>query len=81
MIGVYSLNGQKFTTLDQDNDGPPDNCAADSRMGGWWFNHCARVNANGIYKATNISGVDSIYWREFRDFDALKSISMKIKPH
>ena len=38
-------NGMKFSTLDNDNDGKPESCAA-SYKSGWWYNDCYRINVN-----------------------------------
>ena len=78
---IYTLNGMMFSTPDKDNDVSMSlHCARDSRMGGWWYRGCTASNPNGLYKSAGYSGIDSIHWRGFRNFDALKSISMKIRP-
>ena len=41
----HSLNGTKFTTLDNNNDKNGRNCAA-SYNSGWWYNKCFKINVN-----------------------------------
>ena len=42
-------NDMMFTTRDRDNDLQiSGNCA--SNRGGWWYNHCTRINPNGNYE-------------------------------
>ena len=44
---LQDMDGQLFSTLDNDNDNDAGrNCALDFG-GGWWFNACAEVNFNG----------------------------------
>ncbi|XP_076106109.1 fibrinogen-like protein 1 [Mytilus galloprovincialis] len=81
MVGIYSLDGFPFTTKDKDNDFSSSNCADSTRKGAWWFRDCARVNPNGLYKPTESSGTDCIYWREWQDLAALKAVTIKIRPH
>ena len=42
----HSLNGIKFTTLDNDNDKNGGNCAS-TWDSGWWYNYCTNgININ-----------------------------------
>ena len=42
----YSLNGQRFTTPDNDNDrNYSGNCAASDKSG-WWYSSCRYININ-----------------------------------
>ncbi|XP_065904109.1 fibrinogen-like protein A [Dysidea avara] len=48
-FSTHSLNGQKFSTYDNDNDKWNNNCAAVGRAkgnGGWWYNACWHINLN-----------------------------------
>lgn len=45
----YSLNGQHFTTRDQDNDHYNINCAIEHN-GGWWYNKCHAACLNGLVR-------------------------------
>ena len=48
-----AINTMKFTTRDQDNDRWSTNCAlnhgVDYKAGGWWYNACTYIIANGPY--------------------------------
>ena len=63
------LNGQRFTTFDNDNDRKSGNCAAGN--GGWWYNSCWRINPN--YKRPQVY-LNSKWYN-------LLSMEMKIRPH
>ncbi|KAF4118028.1 microfibril-associated glycoprotein 4-like [Onychostoma macrolepis] len=74
-------DGQKFTTLDKDQDVHKDNCAK-MRFGAFWYKDCVLANLNGMY----IWGEDSTYiaigdiWHSWKGYYVgMKSISMKIK--
>ncbi|XP_069109455.1 microfibril-associated glycoprotein 4-like [Argopecten irradians] len=45
-------NGHRFATYDKDTE----NCA-NSRFGGWWYNHCTYFNINGHFGLSNERGV------------------------
>ncbi|CAB3399625.1 unnamed protein product [Caenorhabditis bovis] len=43
-------NGQKFTTIDHDQDSEPGfNCAQFRNYGPWWHKNCTKVALNGLY--------------------------------
>ena len=63
------LNGQRFTTFDNDNDRKSGNCAAGNS--GWWYNSCWRINPN--YQPPNVY-LNSKWYN-------LLSMEMKIRPH
>ncbi|XP_073697804.1 microfibril-associated glycoprotein 4-like [Garra rufa] len=74
-------DGQKFTTLDQDQDTLDNNCAR-NRLGAFWFKNCLYTNPNGVY----LWGAESVHyaignvWITWKDVsEGMKSISMKIK--
>ncbi len=79
---LYFHNGQKFTTLDKDQDVSVGNCAK-RRLGAFWYKDCLMTNPNGVY----LWGEDATHfaignvWSTWRNNDVtLKAISMKIKP-
>ena len=53
---IHSINGQKFSTYDNDNDKYRGNCAAQvnnaKNNGGWWYNNCWGINLNIKYNPT-----------------------------
>ena len=71
-------NDMNFTTKDSDNDKWSNNCAKDNwdptPTGGWWYNHCARVQLNTLYK--HKSGIKLNI-----KYHPLPFIEMKIRPH
>ena len=66
-ISLNYHNGMKFTTLDQDNDNWPYNCASQNSRGGFWYNACHYVNPNGEYNSY-------LYWYPLGNirFDEMK---------
>ena len=44
-FATHPLNGQRFSTVDNDNDRSGGNCA-NSNGGGWWHNGCWHINPN-----------------------------------
>ena len=73
-------NGRKFSTIDVDNDLESGiNCAADGKLGGWWYNICADVNLNGLYGT--VSSYGAIYWLGWQSYTPMKTTSMMIKRH
>ena len=53
MTGDHNLNGQKFSTKDNDNDNWDNvNCAA-YLQGAWWHKVCTHSNLNGPYGTSN----------------------------
>ncbi|CAH1239328.1 ANGPTL7 [Branchiostoma lanceolatum] len=78
-------NGQKFSTVDRDNDADSDrSCSQEYGQGGWWFGSCGRSVLNGHYLrncgwyCADWQGVVWYTWR--RESYSLKSVSMKIRP-
>ena len=72
-------NNMTFTTIDVDNDLSSANCAADEKLGGWWYKKCAHVNLNGLYEA--VSKYSAIYWLGWQTYAPMKTTSMMIKRH
>ena len=46
LFTLHPLNGIKFSTPDNDNDGSNRNCAKIVNYNGWWYNHCRIININ-----------------------------------
>ena len=71
-------NGMQFTTIDVDNDlRSGKNCAADEKLGGWWYNKCAKANLNGLYG--NVSSYHAIYWLGWQTYTPMKTTYMMAK--
>ncbi|KAI8509444.1 Fibrinogen- domains (FReDs) [Branchiostoma belcheri] len=72
MIGSHTLNGQKFSTVDRDNDVGLTHCSQHFGQGGWWFRQCGNSYLNGRYLGNcGIScpawqGVVWVHWRGHR---------------
>ncbi|XP_034534758.1 microfibril-associated glycoprotein 4-like [Notolabrus celidotus] len=75
-------NGQKFSTLDKDQDSSPSNCAR-AYLGAFWYSACHYTNPNGVYRwgADGTLYAVGVEWQQWKGYDySLKSISMKIRP-
>ncbi|XP_052386270.1 microfibril-associated glycoprotein 4-like isoform X5 [Carassius gibelio] len=75
-------DGQKFTTVDKDQDSNNNNNCAKLHLGGFWYKDCMQANPNGVYiwglydTQTIIGNV----WSTWKGNGVgMKSISMKIK--
>uniref|UniRef100_A0A671RAT1 Microfibril-associated glycoprotein 4-like n=2 Tax=Sinocyclocheilus anshuiensis TaxID=1608454 RepID=A0A671RAT1_9TELE len=77
-------DGQKFTTLDKDQDDNQNNCAK-LHLGAFWYKNCMAVktNPNGVYiwgeEDTSI-GIGNVWPTWTNRNVGMKSIRMKIKP-
>ncbi|XP_044034170.1 microfibril-associated glycoprotein 4-like isoform X2 [Siniperca chuatsi] len=75
-------DGQKFSTLDKDQDSVSANCAR-TYLGAFWYKACHHANPNGVYLwgADQIVSAIGMGWHQWKGFDySLKTISMKIRP-
>ncbi|XP_067431993.1 microfibril-associated glycoprotein 4-like [Thunnus thynnus] len=76
-------NGQKFSTLDKDQDPHSDNCARRYLGAFWYGSGCHTTNPNGVYRwgADNTIIAVGVEWSQWKGFNySLKTISMKIRP-
>ena len=74
MASNHNLNGQKFTT--KDNDNSVSNCAI--RYGGpWWHNNCAYSNLNAQYHGSSNQAITWYHWKN--RWEPLKFSEMKIR--
>ncbi|XP_019646401.1 PREDICTED: fibrinogen-like protein 1 isoform X2 [Branchiostoma belcheri] len=85
MAGGHTLNGQRFSTVDRDNDVHSSlHCSQALGQAGWWFGICSWSNLNGRYLRNCKSSCplwQGVLWNTWIDLRySLKSVSMKIKP-
>ncbi|XP_071393477.1 microfibril-associated glycoprotein 4-like [Centroberyx affinis] len=76
------VSGQKFSTLDRDQDSANGHCAR-SYLGGFWYNNCHKANPTGVYRwgADKTLFAIGVEWSSWKGHDySLKTISMKIRP-
>ncbi|KTF88906.1 hypothetical protein cypCar_00033199 [Cyprinus carpio] len=76
-------DGQKFTTLDKDQDSDNNNNCAKLCLGAFWYNNCIKTNPNGVYTwgfYDTLAAIGNV-WSTWKGYDVgMKSIRMKIKP-
>jgi hypothetical protein len=72
-------NGDKFSTLDQDNDLSSDNCAVINH-GAWWYINCTRSNLNGDYGVPGVYGRRYNFWYKWKKSEPLKTTTMMVRP-
>ncbi|XP_059154487.1 fibroleukin-like [Physella acuta] len=79
VVDNFSYNkGQKFTTIDSDNDmWSGENCAVHNR-GGWWYFDCHFVNVNGEWASrVHAKGIN---WHTITGWsDSLDFVEMKLR--
>lgn len=81
--GLSRHNGQKFSTLDKEQDTSTTLNCARHRLGAFWYADCHDTNPNGVYRwgaddTLFAVGVEWVPWKGVNY--SLKSISMKIRP-
>jgi ficolin len=79
--GSLPPNGQKFSTIDRDNDThQPYNCAQQYK-GAWWYHNCHWSNLNGLYRlGKHESYADGVNWKHFRGHHySLRDTELKIR--
>ncbi|KAL2099816.1 hypothetical protein ACEWY4_004210 [Coilia grayii] len=75
-------NGQKFSTLDKDQDSSGYHCAR-LYLGAFWYNGCHYANPNGVYRwgADATVSYVGVEWYTYKGRDySFKSITMMIRP-
>ncbi|XP_044194454.1 microfibril-associated glycoprotein 4-like [Thunnus albacares] len=76
-------NGQKFITLDKDQDSCSKKNCARLHVGAFWYNESHIANPNGVYLwgANNTLNQVGMEWQSWKGANySLKTISMKIRP-
>ena len=80
---MYGLRGQKFSTIDWDNDNWLEEHCAKRRGCGWWHNRCGASSLNGQYfpyEERNNTTNGGIRWNMINIYNySLKFSEMKIK--
>ncbi|XP_066913825.1 microfibril-associated glycoprotein 4-like [Clytia hemisphaerica] len=67
--------GQKFSSIDQDNDAMTGGNCANQYPGGWWFSNCHHDFMNGQYFPTGVSGYgNGLHWYKFQDSQDYRSL-------
>ena len=72
-----NLNGQKFSTKDNDNDGWERVSCAYWLMGPWWYNACGLSKLNSAYNGVGQWGIMWYSWKNRAE--PLKFSEMKIR--
>ncbi|KAL7734509.1 hypothetical protein ACLKA6_010826 [Drosophila palustris] len=71
---LKNIEGQKFSTFDNDNDGwAHGNCALDLN-GGWWFTTCGNCNLNGKMGKGEI---ENLFWED----EDLSMVKILMRPY
>ena len=80
---LYYHNDQQFSTKDQDNDKKPVSSCSQERMGGWWYNSCARASLNGLYNTDKLNrNKQNVYWYDLKTgYHPLKFSEIKFREH
>ncbi|XP_078616738.1 uncharacterized protein LOC144885015 isoform X1 [Branchiostoma floridae x Branchiostoma japonicum] len=77
-------NGQRFSTVDRDNDAYSGYCSQERGQTGWWFRGCGFSFLNGRYLGncgSSCPSAEGVVWYHWRGWSySLKSVSMKIRP-
>ena len=76
-------DGNKFSTVDQDNDGWTKSCAKTFKSG-WWHGKCHKSSLNGLYLNGNDKDPNhfaaGITWHSWKGYEySLSKSEMKIR--
>eukprot|EP00058_Branchiostoma_floridae_P003917 XP_002589405.1 hypothetical protein BRAFLDRAFT_77847 [Branchiostoma floridae] len=83
MADRHYNNGQRFSTVDRDNDDWYSHCSQQFGQGGWWYRDCGASFLNGRYLGNcgnSCADRQGVVWYHWRGSYSLKSVSMKIRP-
>ena len=61
----YTVHKQPFSTVDNDHDNWPGNCAAVYGRAGWWCNNCGWTTPNGRW---NVASPHGMHWNSVTDY-------------
>ncbi|XP_078617590.1 uncharacterized protein LOC144885544 [Branchiostoma floridae x Branchiostoma japonicum] len=78
---MHYNDGQRFSTVDRDNDRSITHCSQALGQGGWWFWDCSYSSLNGRYLCNCARGGQGVVWHHSRGWQYYKSVSMKIRPY
>ncbi|XP_071393475.1 microfibril-associated glycoprotein 4-like [Centroberyx affinis] len=76
------FDGQKFSTMDRDQDSSARHCAR-TYLGGFWYKDCQLANPTGVYRWGDDDTVYAvgIVWSSWKGYNySMKTMSMKIRP-
>ena len=72
-------SGNKFSTIDRDNDDYIRDCASFFRAG-WWFSSCFNLNLNGIYGGANATACEMrMFHLSDNDYEPIRTVTIKIR--
>lgn len=77
------MNGNKFSTKDQDNDNWSGNSCTDhyKTYGGWWYGYCYRENMNGYYYDSYTVNQEGMVWKGWKgNWETMKKTWLMIRP-
>lgn len=79
---MLSNNGQKFSSVDRDNDAFPFvNCAEYFGGGGWWYAGCSAINPTGPLTSRTRPAMHWVIYEPSPQFVRLSKLVLKIQPY
>ena len=78
---LWHHNGERFSTLDVENDISTQHNCARYRYGAWWYSNCGQSNLNGAYHSTASSPSETgIFWYHWHGWRySLQATTMMIQ--